>query len=94
MKKNITLVLFIVFATITGIITCRKTVNHVCSDPRHITCDGKCECDGMGCPTPGYEYQITLEPDSLILTQGKRHIAIIGYDQIGKLDSIFIADNE
>ena len=23
--------------------------NHVCSDTTHITCDGNCECDGLGC---------------------------------------------
>lgn len=22
---------------------------HICDDSTHITCDGNCECDGMGC---------------------------------------------
>jgi hypothetical protein len=23
--------------------------NHICIDKTHKTCDGACECDGMGC---------------------------------------------
>ena len=22
---------------------------HICIDTNHISCDGKCECDGLGC---------------------------------------------
>ena len=27
-----------------------NTNSHICSDSLHIDCDGKCECDGLGCP--------------------------------------------
>lgn len=35
---------------------------HICSDINHITCDGNCECDGLGCYS---DYSINTE-DSLI----------------------------
>ncbi len=24
-------------------------IEHICTDPYHLTCDGNCECDGLGC---------------------------------------------
>jgi hypothetical protein len=40
------------------------------------------------------EYQLTLEPDSLVIYNGPRKVAMVHYDQTGILDSIFIADNQ
>lgn len=40
------------------------------------------------------EYQLFLEPDSLLILDGERKVASVPYKQIGALDSIFIKDNE
>lgn len=43
---------------------------------------------------PRYQYQLTLEDDSLIVTDFDRHVASVPYEKIGVLNNIFIADNE
>ena len=43
---------------------------------------------------PRYQYQLTLEDDSLIVTDFDRHVASLPYNKIGKLDDVLIADNE
>jgi archaeosine-15-forming tRNA-guanine transglycosylase len=43
---------------------------------------------------PRYQYQLTLEDDSLIVTDFNRHVASLPYNKIGKLDDVLIADNE
>ena len=43
---------------------------------------------------PRYQYQLTLEDDSLIVTDFDRHVASLPYNTIGKLDDVLIADNE
>lgn len=40
------------------------------------------------------EYQLFLEPDSLMIWDGERKVASVPYKQIGVLDSVFIKDNE
>jgi hypothetical protein len=41
-----------------------------------------------------YYYHVTLEDDSIIISEHGRHVASVPYDQIGVLDSIFVTDNE
>jgi hypothetical protein len=41
-----------------------------------------------------YYYHVTLEDDSIIISDHGRHVASVPYEQIGVLDSIFVADNE
>jgi archaeosine-15-forming tRNA-guanine transglycosylase len=43
---------------------------------------------------PRYQYQLTLEDDSLIVTDFDRHVASLPYEKIGKLGDVLIADNE
>ena len=43
---------------------------------------------------PQYQYQLTLDPDSLVVSDFGRIVATIPYNQTGVLDSVFIADNE
>ena len=40
------------------------------------------------------EYQVFLEPDSLMIWDGERKVAAVPYKQIGVLDSVFYKDNE
>lgn len=40
------------------------------------------------------EYQLWLEPDSLLIWDGDRKVAAIPYNQIGVLDSLFRKENE
>jgi hypothetical protein len=40
------------------------------------------------------EYQLFLEPDSLMIYSFQRKVAAVPYKQTGVLDSIFIKDNE
>lgn len=41
-----------------------------------------------------YYYHVTLEDDSIIISDHGRHVASVPYEQIGVLDSIFVTDNE
>lgn len=43
---------------------------------------------------PRYQYQLTLEDDSLVVSDFDRHVASIPYNKIGKLNDVLIADNE
>jgi predicted restriction endonuclease len=43
---------------------------------------------------PAYQYQVTLDPDNIVITDFDRHVASVPYSKIGLLDSIFIKDNE
>lgn len=52
------------------------------------------ECATTG---PGWncsEYQLTLEEPYLKIENCGRLVALVPYDQIGVLDSIFVVDNE
>lgn len=40
------------------------------------------------------EYQVTLEPDSMMIYDWKRLVAAVPYSKTGVLDSIFMKDNE
>ena len=40
------------------------------------------------------EYQVILEPDSMMIWDGGRKVAAVSYQKTGVLDSIFIKDNE
>ena len=44
--------------------------------------------------THSYSYEVLLEADSLHVVDKARTVAVVGYKQIGVLDSIFIKDNE
>lgn len=44
--------------------------------------------------THSYTYEVLLEQDSLHIVDKARVVAVVGYNQIGVLDSIFIKDNE
>ena len=56
--------------------------------------DGKWASDEDLRLTYSYSYEILLEHDSLHIKDKARVVAIVGYKQIGVLDSIFIKDNE
>ena len=56
--------------------------------------DGKWTNDETLALTHDYQYQVLLEQDSLHVTCVDRKVAVVGYNQIGVLDSIFIKDNE
>jgi hypothetical protein len=96
MKK----ILFLLFIIVTGIFTYCDTVNHKCIDGSHAVCNDRCECYGKACPAPNlsdckpYHYHVTLEDDSIIISDHGRHVASVPYEQIGVLDSIFVTDNE
>jgi hypothetical protein len=40
------------------------------------------------------EYQVILEPDSMMIYDWKRLVAAVPYSKTGVLDSVFIADNQ
>jgi hypothetical protein len=40
------------------------------------------------------EYQVTLEPDSMMIYDWKRLVAAVPYSKTGVLDSVFMADNQ
>ena len=40
------------------------------------------------------EYQVNLEPDSIMIYDYSRKVAAVPYEKAGILDSIFIKDNE
>lgn len=69
---------------------------HQCYDKTHITCDGYCECDGLGCPYEGAEcpnakvvmkdYQIELSNDFIIIYDGNRVVGTLKYEtSLGKM---------
>jgi hypothetical protein len=41
-----------------------------------------------------YYYHVTLESDSVIISDHGRIVASVPYEQIGVLDSVFTADNK
>lgn len=43
---------------------------------------------------PRYQYQVTLDEDSVTITDFDRHVASVPYNKIGVLEDVFIADNE
>lgn len=43
---------------------------------------------------PQYQYQLTLDPDTLVVTDFDRHVASIPYNKLGVLEDILIKDNE
>jgi hypothetical protein len=69
-----------------------EVTSHTCSDSTHMSCDGSCECDGVGCPRA--EYQVSLEEDYMVISDYGRIVAEVPWNKTGVLDSIFIADNE
>jgi hypothetical protein len=56
--------------------------------------DGEWASDEDLTLTHSYSYEILLEQDSLHIVDKSRVVAVVGYNQIGVLDSIFIKDNE
>jgi hypothetical protein len=43
---------------------------------------------------PASEYQVILEPDSIMIYDWKRLVAAVPYKKAGVLDSVFMKDNE
>ena len=43
---------------------------------------------------PAYEYQVVLEDNFIHIENNGRYVGSLPYDKIGKLDSLFISDNE
>ena len=56
--------------------------------------DGEWASDEDLTLTHSYSYEVLLEEDSLHIVDKSRVVAVVGYNQIGVLDSIFIKDNE
>ena len=56
--------------------------------------DGEWASDEDLTLTHSYSYEVLLEDDSLHVVDKARTVAVVGYKQIGVLDSIFIKDNE
>ena len=56
--------------------------------------DGEWASDEDLTLTHSYTYEVLLEQDSLHIVDKARVVAVVGYNQIGVLDSIFIKDNE
>lgn len=50
MKKIIILVLAVTMFSCSTTKEERQVKAHVCKTTAHETCDGSCECDGLGCP--------------------------------------------
>ena len=110
MKLFIFCVVVTILTAIIGIATsCNgkpESIHHSCIDKSHQRCDGLCECDGLGCyedykPNglavqyiPAREYQLDLQPDSIILFEGNRYVGTLSYDAIGQMDSLLMMDNQ
>jgi hypothetical protein len=56
--------------------------------------DGEWASDEDLTLTHSYSYEILLEQDSLHIIDKARVVAVVGYNQIGVLDSVFVKDNE
>ena len=50
MKKIMILVLVVTMFSCSTTKEERQAIAHVCKTTAHETCDGSCECDGLGCP--------------------------------------------
>ena len=53
----LTIALFIFLAIFISAIFNVTTPEHICVDNTHKTCDGVCECDGLGCNTSGITFK-------------------------------------
>jgi len=67
---------------------------HACNDRTHQSCDGNCECDGLACHLDRGDYQFHMEVDGINVIQDGRFVQFLRWDQIGRLDSILVDDNE
>jgi hypothetical protein len=75
---------------------------HVCIDGTHQTCDGACECDGLGCSQAinqelqasqlTRDYQLELSDDFIVVYDGERVVGTLTYKT--SLGRMMMKDNE
>lgn len=82
-----------------------KEDKHVCIDSTHILCDGKCECDGLGCNQSVIDsltkvnvmkgdYQIVVSMDSIFIFDNGRKVGSMVLSWDNKIGEIILKDNE
>lgn len=79
MKKIIILVLAVTVYSCTTTKEERRAKAHVCKTTAHETCDGSCECDGLGCPKIDTT-TIVIYPTMNIVDGRQTFSVIIGKD--------------
>lgn len=80
-----------------------SNADHICFDPNHLTCDGRCECDGMACPKfekkavlfiEARDYQLLIVEDSVLMFDGPRLVGTLPMWDNSPLDSLIQFDND
>lgn len=68
-KKDYTLLLVMIVIAIAILCSCNgtpKSYTHTCNDQTHLSCDGGCECDGLGCNISGVTYGADGKPITVL----------------------------